>query len=130
MRCSATSCRHAVPSKSTRTERTGSIEPGYRAEGWDTAPMRDRSQFERVATFIPDAWRRRVASCGGSAHDVDGLVVCLTGVPLAPFNPTLVAAVPADPDDAVAKADRVYDGTGLAIGIDMEASLHRLVRTA
>ena len=60
--------------------------------------MSDRVEMERVAAFIPRAWAHRVASCGGSVHESDGLVVCLTGVPLPPFNPTLVAHPPADPD--------------------------------
>jgi ribosomal protein S18 acetylase RimI-like enzyme len=90
----------------------------------------DRTELERIAAFIPAAWGRRVASCGGTVHDVDGLAVCMTGVPLPPFNPTLVARVPAAPDDAVARAERTYDGTGLTIGIDIETSLHGPVRAA
>jgi GNAT superfamily N-acetyltransferase len=90
----------------------------------------DGTELERIAAFIPAAWGRRVAACGGTVHEVDGLTVCMTGVPLPPFNPTLVAHLPADPQDAVARAERVYEGTGLTIGIDLEASIHGPVRTA
>lgn len=89
--------------------------------------MRD---LERMVTFMPAAWRRRVASCGGVVHDVDGLAVCLTGVPVGAFNPTLVTAPPADPDIAIVEAERRYDGTGLTIGIDIEPSVHPTVRAA
>jgi ribosomal protein S18 acetylase RimI-like enzyme len=86
--------------------------------------------LERVARFIPAAWARRVAACGGVVHDVDGLAVCLTGVPLAPFNPTVVNRVPAEPDAAIAEAETRYEGTGLSIGIDLETTLHAPVRAA
>lgn len=86
--------------------------------------------IERMAAFMPAAWDRRVAACGGVVHDVDGLAVCLTGVPVGAFNPTLVRALPADPDAALAEAARRYDGTGLSIGVDIEPSLHGPVRAA
>jgi ribosomal protein S18 acetylase RimI-like enzyme len=90
----------------------------------------DQHDVERAAAFIPEAWARRVASCGGVVHDVAGLRVCLTGVPMPQFNPTLVAAVPSDPDRALAAAERAYEGTGLHMGIDLEVSLHGSVRSA
>jgi ribosomal protein S18 acetylase RimI-like enzyme len=86
--------------------------------------MLDRSELERIAAFVPEAWARRVAACEGTVHAIDGLRVCLTGVPLGAFNPTLVAGVPGDPDAALAMAERCYDGTGLSIGIDAEVTLH------
>ncbi len=86
--------------------------------------MTDRVVIERMAAFMPAAWRRRVAACGGVVHDADGLAVCLTGVPLAPFNPTLVERVPDEPDAAIERAEACYNGTGLALGIDLEPSLH------
>jgi ribosomal protein S18 acetylase RimI-like enzyme len=85
---------------------------------------------ERAAAFIPEAWARRVATCGGVVHDVDGLRVCLTGVPMPQFNPTLVANLPTDAAEALTAAERAYEGTGLHMGIDLEVSLHAPVRAA
>jgi ribosomal protein S18 acetylase RimI-like enzyme len=90
----------------------------------------DLADRERIAAFIPAAWAHRVAACGGVVHEVDGLAVCLTGVPLAPFNPTVVARVPSDTPSAIAEAEARYEGTGLTIGIDLETSLHTTVREA
>lgn len=92
--------------------------------------MSDAAELARIASFMPAAWRRRVAACGGVVHEADGLAVCLTGVPLAPFNPTLIEGLPTDPDAAVGQAERYYDGTGLSLGIDLEPSLHGPVREA
>jgi len=90
----------------------------------------DPSHLERMAAFMPAAWRRRVAACGGRVHDADGLAVCLTGVPLAPFNPTVIERLPSDPEAAVRRAEAHYEGTGLSLGIDLEPSLHAPVRDA
>ena len=92
--------------------------------------MSDRSERDRTASFMPAAWRRRVAACGGVVHEVDGLAVCLTGVPFPPFNPTLIVRLPAEPDAAIARAEAHYDGTGMPFGIDLEPSLHEPVRAA
>jgi ribosomal protein S18 acetylase RimI-like enzyme len=88
------------------------------------------AEANRMAAFMPAAWRRRVAACGGQVHDADGLAVCLTGVPLAPFNPTLIERLPDDPDAAIERAEAHYAGTGLTLGIDLEPSLHGPVREA
>jgi ribosomal protein S18 acetylase RimI-like enzyme len=87
-------------------------------------------ELARVAAFMPAAWRRRVAACGGVVHEADGLAVCLTGVPLAPFNPTLIERPPRDPEAAIERAEQHYVGTGLSLGIDLEPSLHGPVREA
>lgn len=79
---------------------------------------------------MPAAWRRRVAACGGVVREADGLAVCLTGVPLPPFNPTLIEHEPVDADAAIGQAEKHYDGTGLSFGIDLESSLHAPVRAA
>ena len=92
--------------------------------------MSDTVERARMAAFMPAAWRRRVAACGGQVHDADGLAVCLTGVPLAPFNPTLIERLPDDPDAAIERAEAHYEGTGLTLGIDLEPSLHGPVREA
>ena len=84
----------------------------------------------RAAAFFPAAWRRRVASCGGVVHEADGLAVCLTGAPSPVFNPTMVERPPADPDAAIAAAERHYEGTGFSMGIDLDAELHADVRAA
>jgi ribosomal protein S18 acetylase RimI-like enzyme len=83
-----------------------------------------------MAAALPGVWRLRVESCGGVVHDVDGLVVCLTGVPAEPFNPTLVARTPDDVDGALVAAAEHCSGVGLALGIDLEPSVHRDVRDA
>ncbi len=63
-------------------------------------------------------------------HEVDGLVVCLTGVPDDPFNPTLVEHVPADPAAALVAAAERYRPTGLSLGVDLEPGMHPAVRLA
>jgi ribosomal protein S18 acetylase RimI-like enzyme len=88
----------------------------------------DVNELDRMAAVLPKVWRARVSSCGGVVHDVDGLVVCLTGVPAEPFNPTLVARTPADVDAALVAAAEHCGGVGLALGIDLEPSLHPDVR--
>jgi ribosomal protein S18 acetylase RimI-like enzyme len=83
-----------------------------------------------MAAFMPAAWARRVAACGGAVHDAAGLAVCMTGVPVGAFNPTLVRTVPSDPVAAIEEAEARYEGTGLSIGIDLEPGLHGPVRHA
>jgi ribosomal protein S18 acetylase RimI-like enzyme len=83
-----------------------------------------------MAAAIPGFWRHRVTSCGGVVHEVDGLAVCLSGVPDEPFNPTLVERLPADPTAALEAAARYYAPAGLSFGIDLEASAHTPVREA
>ena len=87
-------------------------------------------ELERMAAALPLFWRARAASCGGVVHEVDGLVVCLTGVPDDPFNPTLVEHAPADPAAALAAAADRYRPTGLSLGVDLEPTLHPAVRQA
>ena len=86
-------------------------------------------QLDRIARFLPAAWRARVAVCGGEVHEVDGLVVCLTGVPLAAFNPTLVGGRVDDPASALAIAEALYP-PGIAFGIEVLPALHGEVRLA
>jgi ribosomal protein S18 acetylase RimI-like enzyme len=86
-------------------------------------------QRERIARFVPAAWRARVAVCGGEVHEVDGLVVCLTGVPIAAFNPTLVGGRVGDPAAALAIAEALYP-PGIGFGIELLPSLHGEVRLA
>jgi ribosomal protein S18 acetylase RimI-like enzyme len=88
------------------------------------------SDIERMAAVLPKAWSARARSCGGVVHDVDGLLVCLTGVPAEPFNPTLVVHTPDDVDAALAAAADHCADVGLALGIDLEPSLHGAIRDA
>ena len=81
-----------------------------------------------MAAALPEFWSARTHSCRGVVLDVDGLVVCLTGVPAEPFNPTLVARTPEDVDGALVAAAEHCRGVGLAVGIDLEPSIHRDVR--
>jgi ribosomal protein S18 acetylase RimI-like enzyme len=83
-----------------------------------------------MADALPKFWRARVASCAGVVHEVDGLAVCLTGVPDEPFNPTLVEETPADPDAALVVAADRCRAAGVGLGIDLEPSLHAEVRAA
>ena len=92
--------------------------------------MTGASDRARFAEFIPAAWRNRVAACGGVVHEVDGLAVCLTGVPADPFNPTLVERLPDAPEGALAAAAERYEGTGVGFGIDLETDVHAPVRAA
>jgi ribosomal protein S18 acetylase RimI-like enzyme len=83
-----------------------------------------------MAAALPIFWRHRVASCGGIVHEVDGLAVCLTGVPDDPFNPTLVEHTPSDPAAALLAVAAHYRPTGFSLGVDLEPSAHAEVRTA
>jgi ribosomal protein S18 acetylase RimI-like enzyme len=67
--------------------------------------------------------------CGGEGHEVDGLVVCLTGVPMAAFNPTLVGGRVGDPAAALAIAEALYP-PGIGFGIELLPALHGEVRLA
>jgi len=83
-----------------------------------------------MTAALPRFWRHRVASCGGVVHEVDGLAVCLTGVPDDPFNPTLVEHTPSNPAVALLAAAEHYRPTGLSLGVDLEPGTHAEVRTA
>jgi ribosomal protein S18 acetylase RimI-like enzyme len=87
-------------------------------------------ELERMAAALPLFWRSRVSACDGIVHEVDGLAVCLTGVADEPFNPTLVERTPSDPAAALAAAAERYRPTGLSLGIDLEPTVHKDVRTA
>lgn len=83
---------------------------------------------ERIAAFSPAAWRLRVEAIGGEIHHVDGLVVMLTGIPVPPFNPTVVRDSPADPASALATAEALYTDT--PFGMDIDAERHAALRRA
>jgi ribosomal protein S18 acetylase RimI-like enzyme len=83
---------------------------------------------ERIAVSLCMAWRRRTAALGGTLHENDGVLSCLTGLDAAPFNPSLVERAPTDVAAALAAAERVYDTVGLPFGIDLDPALHPDVR--
>lgn len=83
---------------------------------------------ERIASYLPAGWRLRVDAIGGAIHEVDGLVVMLTGIPFPPFNPTVVLKEPQDPAGALAAAEALYTDT--SFGIDIDAGMHADVRRA
>jgi len=85
---------------------------------------------ERIAEFLPKACRRRTVSIGGRELAADGISVFLSGIPFAPFNPTVVVEMPADPDAALAKARELHRASGVPFGIDLDADLHAPVRDA
>jgi GNAT superfamily N-acetyltransferase len=87
-------------------------------------------ETERVAAALCRMWRARTVALGGTLHEHDGVLSCLTGLDFAPFNPSLVEGPPRDPVAALAAAEDVYRGAGLPFGIDLEPSLHPEVRSA
>lgn len=60
---------------------------------------------------------------------MDGLVVCLTGAPAAPFNPTLVEGRVQDPASALAIAEALYP-PHIGFGIEVHPALDGEVRLA
>jgi N-acetylglutamate synthase len=87
-------------------------------------------ETERVAAALCRMWRARTVALGGTLHEHDGVLSCLTGLDFAPFNPSLIERSPVDPAAALVAAEEVYRGTGLPFGIDLEPSLHPDVRSA
>jgi predicted GNAT family acetyltransferase len=70
-----------------------------------------------------------VASCGGTVHAIDGLAVCLTGVPAPWFNATVVEGPVRDPASALAAASAVYP-VALGFGIEIHPVVDAEIRRA
>jgi GNAT superfamily N-acetyltransferase len=85
---------------------------------------------DRFGRLLCEMWRSRAEALGGTSHDEQGLLVCLTGVAHPPFNPTLVATAPGDPVAALTAAEAHAQHAGLPFGIDMDVDRHPELRTA
>ena len=91
------------------------------------ATLRGVDERERMLRFAVEAWRRRTAVCGGEVHEVDGLVVCLTGVPAEWFNATLVVDPGPDVGAAIDRARALYP-PDLGFGMEVLPDLHPQAR--
>jgi GNAT superfamily N-acetyltransferase len=80
---------------------------------------------ERIATGIVAFWRDRVRHLPGHVlHQVDGVVVCLTGLDDDEQNTALIESEPRDAAAALAEAEDVFRAHGRSFGIDVERSRH------
>jgi GNAT superfamily N-acetyltransferase len=76
-------------------------------------------------------WRDRVRHLPGHVlHEIDGVVVCLTGLEDDEQNTALIEREPGDPADALAEAERVFRSHGRSFGIDVERGRHPHVDAA
>jgi predicted GNAT family acetyltransferase len=84
-----------------------------------------REIAERIATGMVAFWRDRVRHLPGHVlHEVDGVVVCLTGLDDDEQNTALIERQPEDAAAALAEAERVFKAHGRSIGVDLERSRH------
>ena len=80
---------------------------------------------ERIAVGMAAFWRDRVRHLPGHVlHDVDGVVVCLTGLDDDEQNTALIEREPVDAAAALAKAERVFSSHGRILGVDVERGRH------
>ena len=80
---------------------------------------------ERIAVGMAAFWRDRVRHLPGHVlHDVDGVVVCLTGLDDDEQNTALIEREPEDAADALLEAEGVFRAHGRSFGIDVERSRH------
>lgn len=80
---------------------------------------------ERIATGMVAFWRDRVRHLPGHVlHEVDGVVVCLTGLDDDEQNTALIEREPEDAADALLEAEGVFRAHGRSFGIDIERSRH------
>src|SRR5687767_15276378 len=128
-RCSATSWAHAVPSKSTRTEAMGSTPARVSDRRYAAAVSREIE--ERIATGLVAFWRDRVRHLPGHViHEVDGVVVCLTGLDDDEQNAALIEREPEDAPAALEETERVFREHGRTLGVDVERGRHPNVDAA
>jgi len=70
-------------------------------------------------------WRDRVRHLPGHViHEVDGVVVCLTGLDDDEQNTALIEREPEDAAAAFTEADEVFRSRGRSIGVDVERGRH------
>ena len=80
---------------------------------------------ERIAAGVVAFWRDRVRHLPGHlVHEVDGVVVCLTGLDDDEQNTALIERRPLDPTGALAEAEEVFRSHGRILGIDVERGRH------
>lgn len=80
---------------------------------------------ERIATGMVAFWRDRVRHLQGHViHEVDGVVVCLTGLDDDEQNTALIEREPEDAAAALAEAQRVFGSYGRSLGVDVERGRH------
>src|SRR6266516_3329915 len=121
----ATSCRQAVPSKSTRIDPTGTIGAGYRPGRMQMVDL------ERLGRAMAAALRAKtLAVPGGEVAQIDGLDVYLSHLPDPAENFAFVATEPRDPDAALADADALLRRNGMPFGIGVLAGRHPSVDAA
>jgi GNAT superfamily N-acetyltransferase len=86
---------------------------------------------ERIATGMVAFWRDRVRHLQGHViHEVDGVVVCLTGLDDDEQNAALVEREPEDARAALAEAEGVFRAHGRSLGVDVERGRHPKVDAA
>ena len=80
---------------------------------------------ERIATGMVAFWRDRVRDLPGHVmHEVDGVVVCLSGLDDDEQNTALIEREPEDAAAALAEAERVFSAHGRSLGVDVERGRH------
>jgi GNAT superfamily N-acetyltransferase len=80
---------------------------------------------ERIATGVVAFWRDRVRHLPGHViQELDGVVVCLTGLDDEEQNTALIEREPEDAAKALAEAEGVFRAHGRSFGIDVERSRH------
>jgi GNAT superfamily N-acetyltransferase len=80
---------------------------------------------ERIATGMVAFWRDRVRHLPGHVmHEVDGVVVCLTGLDDDEQNTALIEREPEDAAAALAEAERVFRTHGRSLGTDVARDRH------
>lgn len=80
---------------------------------------------ERIATGMVVFWRDRVRHLKGHViHEVDGVVVCLTGLDDDEQNTALIEREPEDAAAALAEAEGVFRAHGRTLGVDVERGRH------
>ena len=131
-RCSAASCRQAVPSKSTTTAPTftGTMLPRAVLAPWSWQTLTVQ-QAERLALGLVAAERARRANVtGAEVLEIDGLVLALANLPDPALSSVVVEALPRDAVAALAAAEAEFARRGLQFGIDLQVGRHPEVDAA